>query len=170
VLVSCGSEEVLSYGSLNFVKKHASLAKDSVFSVNFDSASSFFGENMILVTGEKKLASYVKKEAEKTGSWFNIKNGVSPFSDQFPLNVSGVPSIWFMRHNTSGGYFPFHSHLNRMEIVDFRVLREVIDTAYNIVHELSGDISMPFPREIQAEFKSEISRYHKNLYCGEIKK
>ena len=164
VLVSCGSEEVLSYGSLNFAKKYRDIVMDAPIAINFDSCSSVYGENKILVTGEKKLLSYIKRRARKTGVWFNIEKGISPYSDHFPMNILGVPSIWFRRHNMSQGYFPFHSYMNQLEIVDFDVMQQVVNTAYHMVYELSDETKVPFPRAIPARDKKKISLLNRNLY------
>ncbi len=169
ILVSCGSEEVLSYGSLNFARKYADTVKKAVFAVNFDSCSCLYGENKILVTGNGKLLSYVKEKTGKTGVWYNVERGVSPYSDHFPMNVLGVPSIWFRRANMAQGYFPFHSNLNRLEIIDFGVMQEVVEAAGSIISELSGDAPMPFPRLISQGERSQISRFHVNLFGGELK-
>jgi Iap family predicted aminopeptidase len=166
-LVSFGSEEVLSYGALNFVKENEEVVENSVFAINFDSCSSFYGENKILITGEDKLTSYIEKEVDRSGKWFNLSSDTSPFSDHFPFNVKGVPSIWFRRHNSSQGYFPFHSHLNQLEIVDFNVMEEVVDISFKMICELADIPEMPFPREISSQNKEKISYYHKEL-CGSM--
>ncbi len=169
VLVSCGSEEVLSYGSLNFAREYPEMVRQAVFAVNFDSCSCIYGENKILVTGTDKLFSYVKSRVRKNGEWYNMEKGVSPYSDHFPMNVLGVPSIWFRRANMAQGYFPFHSHLNQLEIVDFHVMKEVMDAAYGIIDELSGDVPMPFPRQISQREQRKISIANTEMFGGLLK-
>jgi|LSQX01.2.fsa_nt_gb Iap family predicted aminopeptidase len=169
LLVSCGSEEVLSYGSFNFVKNNKDMVKNCMFNINFDSCSSFYGENKILVTGEEKLSSYIKEKVEQSGEWYNLSSDISPFSDQFPFNIMGVPSIWFRRHNSYQGYFPFHSHLNELEIVDFNVMKGVIDMAYEILDDVSSGKDMPFPREISVADKERIDVFHKDLFGDLLK-
>jgi hypothetical protein len=128
-MVSFGTEEQLSVGSAAYVREHRVGPADTGLVINFDSVSSPLGHWMLSVAGGEPLARLAAREFARHELDVAVCREITPFSDHFPFNLAGVPSLWFMRTNFVGGRWQHHSphdNLDNVSAVELqRMLRAV---------------------------------------------
>lgn len=163
IFISFGAEEVLSYGSFQFVKSNPGILKNTVIVINFDAFASFFGESIIRITGDNSLKKFIKEIVKNSPIYFKVEKLVSPYSDHYPFNLFKIPSLYTGRINCKGGFFHYHSDLDNMEIIDFKILAETIEIFKRIVEEISFKKKLPFLRLIPISQIKEIEKYSINL-------
>lgn len=147
-----GVEERLSVGSYLYMRSLTKAeAKKVVFCLNADTIASRVGKNVALSTGAPELSEYLGRRFEELGHVSEIRPGVSPYSDQFPFNICGVPSVWLTRLNTfDASHWTLHSRHDSLENVSSELLAETASVYATVLAELASAPSMPFPRSIPA--------------------
>ncbi|MEN6400589.1 MAG: hypothetical protein ABFD94_01485 [Armatimonadia bacterium] len=88
---------------------------------------------------------------------------VSPFSDQFPFNMLGVPSIWFHRSNFFGSRFFHHSEHDQVDVLDFDLLARTAEVAGAMVADLAASDKLPFPATIPQSQQRLIEKSRREL-------
>lgn len=162
-LVSFGAEEVLSRGSFHFVENNPGFVSDTAMVFNIDGEGSALGQSRISHTGGPRLTAYLESKAAASPGYYELVEKVSPFSDQFPFNMAGVPSAWFMRHNFWEHYYQFHSRRDLPGVVDAGLVARSARLILEMSLELAAGPGMPFPRSIPARLRSEMARLEKGL-------
>lgn len=147
-----GVEERLSVGSYLYMRSiEKTDARNVVFCLNADTIASRIGKNVALATGGPDLEAYLGRRFGDQGLNSEIRPGVSPYSDQFPFNICGVPSVWLTRLNTfDASHWTLHSRHDSLENVSARLLAETASAYATILAELASMETLPFPRAIPA--------------------
>lgn len=157
-LISFGAEEILSRGSFFFVGNNRRFIDDTALVVNIDGEGSALGESRVSWTGTGGMGAWLAGKLEDSGGYYQAQEKISPYSDQFPFNMAGIPSAWFMRHNFWSHYYQFHSRRDLPRAVDFEVTAETARLVREIIVETASG-RMPFPRAVTAAQAKEIDRY-----------
>ncbi|NOZ20267.1 MAG: M28 family peptidase [Planctomycetes bacterium] len=162
--ITVGTEEQLSEGSKHYVLAHKKEMKKIVFNLNTDSIGSWMGQNECFVAGGKDLEKYANKVMDDTGFNAEVKRDISPFSDQFPFNMFGVPSLWFHRSNCPGGRWYHHSKHDVPSSLSNDIIARTINTQAAILNDLAHRKKLPFKRSIPADQMKLVKTYKRDLY------
>ncbi len=164
--VSYGVEERLSVGAYAYMRSlSAKERKGVVFACNFDSVASHVGEDVAVVTGNPALHRLVDRHWERRRHPVRIEDAVSPYSDHFPLNIVGVPSLWLSRPSMMGsGYWTLHSVHDNLDNVDARVLARTVDSADALLSDVASADRLPFARKIAPPLAKEVRQVAKTAY------
>ncbi len=167
LFLSFGAEEVLSWGSFHFVASHPEIVSQIRTVVNFDSIGSPFGKHVLLVTGSPSLKRYAASHTTRFPAYFEVMTDVSPFSDHYPFNVMGVPSLWFRRIDSGITHGKYHSCQDTLHRVSIPIVQESGSCATKIIQELAYSRTMPFSEKMPADLYDRILRLHSTL-CRNI--
>jgi len=161
-----GVEERLSVGSYLYMRDlGAAEARKVVFCMNADTIASRVGKNVALATGTPVLGNYLSRKFEELGHVSEIRNEVSPYSDHFPFNIHGAPSVWATRLNTfDASHWMLHSVHDSLENVSSRLLAETASVYAAILSELASVDEVPFPRAIPAGQKRVVQQVAKTSF------
>jgi len=153
---SFGAEEQLSEGARWYAFESGE-AEDVRFVLNNDSAGARVGATGVHVTGPSALADWVSRRAKRSPLQFRIAEDVSPFSDQFPFNTKGAPSLWFYRRTTAGGRHYHHTVRDGLAEVSFEYIARLAEFEARLIRELACVKRWPFPTRFPAELKSQLA-------------
>lgn len=162
--VTFGWEENLSEGSRQYVVNPANAAAKTALMLNFDSLGSWLGHNECFCVGDASMRRFLTAHLRRQAFVADVRAEVSPFSDQFPFNLLGVPSVWFHRHNFPGGRFYHHSEYDRPDVIDFDQLARTLEVAKAMLLDLAGQKDLPFERAIPMGQQREIGRHRAELF------
>ena len=162
IFISFGSEEVLSYGAFQFVRTYPEIVKNTLITINFDTIASIIGESKIIITGNKTLSKYIKENVGRY-NYFKVEEGGSPYSDQFPFNIKGIPSLFVWRVNCATGFYHYHSFKDNLEVIDINLIDKTIKTFYEVIEDISVKDKISFISNISPKQKRNINRYNKGL-------
>lgn len=164
--VSYGVEERLSVGAYMYMRSlSAKEAGNVVFVCNFDSAASHIGQDVAGVTGTPALERLVRRHWDKRKHPVRVRPMVNPYSDHFPFNIVGAPSIWLTRPSMMGeGYWTLHSAHDNLDNVSATVLARTLDTTRALLDEIVTADRLPFARKIDPKLAAEVRRVAKNAY------
>jgi Zn-dependent M28 family amino/carboxypeptidase len=163
-LISFGAEEQLSVGSFAYVRRHRVTPKDVGLVVNFDSVSSPLGHWVMSVPGNTALARYAKRRLAAGGLDVEVLPEITPFSDQFPFNRNGVPSLWFMRTNFPGGRWQHHSTHDALENVSTDEVRRLLVVVHPFIKSLALQTKWPFLSVLPAREQAFARRLGRELF------
>jgi len=165
-----GTEEQLSEGSKHYVLRHRREMKKFVFCLNTDSVGCWMGESQVFVAGTRALEKFAEESAGQAGFSASVTRDISPFSDQFPFNMFGVPSLWFHRQNCPGGRWYHHSKHDTPAVLSDEVMAATLRAEAVVLDRVANAGRLPFPREIPAGQRGVIERYKRDLYgLGDVK-
>ncbi len=156
--ISFGAEEQLSVGSTAYARRHAVSPAREALAVNFDSVSSPLGHVVLSVAGSAGLARFTSRELARFGLDVVVHQEITPFSDHFPFNRGGVPSVWFMRPNFPGGRWQHHSPHDTLANVSVAEVQRLLHAVDPLLVDLAGRSTLPFPRRIPPAQRAEIRR------------
>jgi Iap family predicted aminopeptidase len=163
-LISFGAEEQLSVGSFAYVRQHRIKPSAVGLVVNFDSVASPLGHWIMSVPGNTALARQAKRRLAARGLDVAVLPEITPFSDQFPFNRVGVPSLWFMRANFPGGRWQHHSEHDSLDNVSTVEVRRLLDAVYPLLKSLAAQAKWPFPCELPAREQALARRLGRELF------
>jgi hypothetical protein len=147
-IVSFGAEEQLSVGSFAYVRQHRIQPSQVGLVVNFDSVSSPLGHWLMSVPGNTGLARHASRRLAAAGLDVDTRPEITPFSDQFPFNRLGIPSLWFMRTNFPGGRWQHHSVHDSLENVSVPEVRRLLGAVHPLILSLAAQTKWPFPAKL----------------------
>lgn len=159
-----GWEENLSEGARNYVIHPQNQAAKSAFMFNFDAIGSWMGKNHVYCVGDRKMRKFVADHLRQSKFVAEVLADVSPFSDQFPFNMLGVPSIWFYRSNFFGSRFFHHSEHDQVDVLDFDLLARTAEVAGAMVADLAASEKLPFPATIPESQRRLIEKSRRELF------
>ena len=161
-----GVEERLSVGSYLYMRGlGAAEARKVVFCMNADTIASRVGKNVAMATGTPELADYLARKFAESGHVAEIRNEVSPYSDHFPFNIHGAPSVWATRLNTfDASHWMLHSVHDSLENVSPGLLADTASVYANILSELASVERVPFPRKLPTAQQREVNRVAKTSF------
>lgn len=161
-----GVEEKLSLGAYLYTQSLKKTERENILiGINADSIGSRIGQNVAICTGGSELSLYFKNEFGELDYPVQIRNEVNPYSDHFPLNIYGIPSIWATRINLcNSGWWTLHSKHDNMNNLNLDICLNTISVYASILTKLSKTPNLPFPRKIPSNLMREIKVVAKNLY------
>ena len=164
--ISYGVEEKLSVGAYTHMRSlGTSEAAKIVFCLNADSIGGRIGQNTAFCTGTPLMRDYFRSRFEDLGYAGEAYDEVSPYSDHFPLNICGVPSVWATRLSLfKSSYWTLHSRHDSLDNISLSVCAQTISVYGKILQELAACPKMPFPREISPKLKRRIKEIAKKSY------
>lgn len=162
--ISFGTEEQLSVGSAAYVRQHHVTPRDTSLVINFDSVASPLGHCNLSVAGGPELARYSTKKLAAGGLDVAVQPELTPFSDQFPFNRAGVPSLWFMRTNFPGGRWQHHSRHDSLENVSVTEVQRLLLAVHPLAADLVARERWPFPARLSTALHSRARRIGRELY------
>jgi hypothetical protein len=163
-LISFGAEEQLSVGSFAYVRQHRVMPSGVGVVVNFDSVSSPLGHWIMSVPGNASLARHAQRRLAARGLEVEVLPEITPFSDQFPFNRVGVPSLWFMRTNFPGGRWQHHSIHDSLQNVSIPEVQRLLGAVYPLIHSLGSRAKWPFPSELPPREQALARRIGRELF------
>jgi hypothetical protein len=162
--ISFGTEEQLSVGSAAYVRQHHITPRDTGLVINFDSVASPLGHFNLSVAGAPELARYSTKKLAAAGLDVAVQPELTPFSDQFPFNRAGVPSLWFMRTNFPGGRWQHHSRHDSLENVSVAAVLRLLPAVQRLAADLAARDLWPFPARLPAALHTRARKIGRELY------
>ncbi len=84
-----------------------------------------------------------------------VMERVSPFSDMFPFNARGCPSVFLHRMNQAGTRYFHHSHLDDLQSISSDVIATHANAAAHLAH-IAAFADPPFQRMIPEEQMEEV--------------
>lgn len=163
-LISFGTEEQLSVGSAAYVRQHRTTSRDTGLVINFDSIASPLGHWWMFVSGAGSLARYAGNELARRGVDVDTRRELNPFSDQFPFNRAGVPSLWFTRTNFPGGRWQHHSPHDTLANVSAEEVQRLLAAVHPLVATLARAVKWPFRDALPADQLAAARKIGRALY------
>ena len=164
--VSYGAEEVLSVGSYLYARslKRAE-QRQIVLAVNADSISSAVGTDNVRVTGTPQLLKLTKDVWKARKHPAEISEGAYAYSDHFPLNIVGVPSLSLGRPRAEGGgCWQLHSPHDTVEHVSASVIRRTIETTAEFLLRVANAKRLPFARRFSPKVGRDVATIAREVY------
>lgn len=162
--ISFGTEEQLSVGSAAYVARHRRESARAGLVINFDSVASPLGHWEMYVAGHPGLTRYTRRRLAAGGLDVAVKPEIIPFSDHFPFNRAGAPSLWFMRTNFPGGRWQHHSHHDTLENVSAAEVLKLLQAVYPLITDLAQRSRWPFPGGLPAAQATTVRRLGRELF------
>jgi len=150
-------EEIGLIGSEEYVHAHRREMRNVQFMVNVDAAGAG-GEPVLLIQGWKELLPVFKDMAKRMKQPWTLKNGISPYSDQFNFAAAGVPS-GFMSSTRPPGRKPGergwgHTAADTLDKVSPRGLQmDALNLARLLLHMSFQEQDWPAAHKGKAEIK-----------------
>lgn len=148
--ISYGTEEQLSEGARYYAENAADLDRIQ-FVLNVDSIGAIMGQTVIFYAGSPDMEKLVRLANETTNFPGHICRELSPFSDHFPLNVRGIPAVWYYRKTFAGARHYHHSVLETPEVLSPSVLENTVRHQAVLLEEVSNAQPLPFANRISDE-------------------
>jgi hypothetical protein len=166
-LISFGSEEQLSVGSAEYVRKHRSeIEKYGRFMFNVDSSGSVMGWTEINYNGSEKIIDAITPYFHGRDIYFSSSNDVVPYTDQFPFAACGVPGLWLFRRNCAAGRFFHHRSDEKIDRISTEILSKQVDAGAAFMCDLANSAKFPFKTGIPRKQADTIKKYWKDLFGG----
>lgn len=162
--VTFGWEENLSEGSRQYVVNPANRAAQTALMLNIDSVGSWLGHNHVYCTGDRSLQRWVASHLRRLRQTAQIEPEVSAFSDQFPFNLSGVPSIWLHRSNFPGGRFYHHSEFDQLDVLNFDLLARTAELSALLLADLAARPDLPFVPDLPPGQRRQLQQLRRAYY------
>ncbi|HUR57600.1 MAG TPA: M28 family peptidase [Opitutaceae bacterium] len=162
--ISFGAEEQLSVGSTDYALRHAVAPDNVALAVNFDSVSSPLGHFILSVAGSPGLARFSAASLGRRGLDVVVQREITPFSDHFPFNRGGVPSLWFMRTNFPGGRWQHHSPHDTLANVSAAEVLRLLQAVEPFLLDLADRPVLPFPARLPPAQQREVRSVAANCW------
>ncbi len=152
-----GAEEQLSEGSRQYVAMHPDEVGRTRVMLNLDSMAAITGRNQFMVAGPEGLLTAVRALMAPAAPVISgeVMAEVSPFSDMFPFNVHGVPSVFFHRMNQAGTRYFHHSHLDDLQSISSQVIAMHANALAHLAYQCAFS-DLPFRRAIPDAQMAEV--------------
>ncbi|HRU07534.1 MAG TPA: M28 family peptidase, partial [Candidatus Brocadiia bacterium] len=168
--VGYGVEERLSVGAYRHYQNRARNGMAAaVFGYNADSCGAKLGVNRLTVTGPAALERLTRKLIQQTGYVSNVESCVTPYSDQFALNMLGVPTLWVHRVTNTSGDWCFHSTHDNLNAVDAGKIAEQAAFAAEMLRAIDGAKTLPFEVKLPPAQWKEVAALARQLIGIDLK-
>lgn len=154
---SFGAEELLSEGSRAYALVSGG-ARNVCFVLNNDSMGARVGSTDVCVTGPAELGAWLRRRAGQVPLQFRVGDEISPFSDHFPFNAAGVPSLWFYRPTLTTGRHFHHTTRDSLAGLSLDLVADMAAFQASLVRELAFAARLPFPASLPPLLAARISR------------
>jgi len=166
-LVSFGSEEQLSVGSAQYVRRHrAELAERGRFLLNFDSFGSHLGWLELIAGGFQEMPDFLGGVFQRHDLYLYVTTQVVPYADHFPFVAAGVPAASLLRSNCTSGRFFHHRPDDDLSRISSGLMARVLDASLEALLELADCEDLPFPARIPAEQARAVEHCWNDLFGG----
>ena len=164
---SYGVEERLSIGSyLHMRSLKPAQRKQIVFALNADGGAATMGYDVVRVTGTPALEKLARGIWDKRKHPAQISSVVNPYSDHFPMNMIGAPSVDVTRISIpDAAAWHLHSEYDNPAHVSSAVLARTIDTAAVLLRRVADAPRLPFPRKIEPSLARQVRSVARIDYC-----
>jgi len=164
--ISYGVEERLSIGSYLYMRSLSRAEQRRIQLVaNADSISSAVGTDEVRITGTPALHRLVQRVWDANRHPVQMPARVHAYSDHYPFNIVGVPSVSLGRPGiVAGGCWQLHSEHDNVDHVSSAVLARTIDTTADLLERVANARTLPFPRRIEPRLAREVATIAKNIY------
>ncbi len=162
--ISFGAEEQLSVGSAAYVREHRIDPTGVGLVINFDSVSSPLGHWQMSVAGAAALQRFGVRQLAAQGLDVDAEAEITPYSDHFPFNRAGIPSLWFMRTNFPGGRWQHHSVHDTLQNVSVEPVQQLLAAVLPMIRTLGGQSRWPFPAALPPEQLTLARRTGRELF------
>ena len=149
-----GAEEELSEGARQYVLEHHDAVERSHLCVNFDAIGSAIGHNQVHVTGPEELAQVARETPDYP---CEVSVDLTPYSDMFPYNIFGVPSLWYYRVNMPNFRYFHHSEHDDLPAVSPAVTARTASAAAHVTWR-AAYAEPTWHREIPQEQAAELRK------------
>lgn len=167
-LCAFGAEEQLSVGSASYVRKHRQeIEENGVFMCNFDSFGTAMGWTELFIVGDDETVETVDSRFKKEDIYAVIQRQITPYVDNFPFSVAGVPGLWVLRKNCENGHTYHHRADNTPDKLDFSISARHVDAGKAVI-SYYADSEKPINamRILSPEQQQEISSMWEAVYGG----
>lgn len=164
--ISYGVEERLSIGSYLYMRLLSKAQqRQVVWVLNADGISSAVGTDQVRVTGTPAMERLAKRVWQSQKHPAEVMAMVSAYSDHFPFNIIGVPSVFLGRQSIVGGAaWQLHSRHDNPQHVSAAVLARTIDTAAQLLIKVANAPKLPFTRRIEPILAKQVATIARNVY------
>jgi len=157
---SFGAEEQLSEGSRWYALESGE-AEHVRFVINTDSVGARCGATEVYVTGDDRLLAWFRSQSQRSVLQFAPKHEIIPFSDQFPFNCRGVPSLWFCRLTIVAGRHFHHTVRDTLSEISFDGLARLAEFQAEMVETLATAAKFPFAAALSAKHQQDVDAARK---------
>lgn len=164
--ISYGVEERLSVGAYMYMRSLSRAEKEKlVLAVNADTIASPVGVDSAYISGDSRLAGRVQACWSRRKHHLEVHRELSPYSDHFPLNICGVPSLWLTRPSVAhGGYWTMHSTHDNIANVSPAVIARTIGSTAAFLKEVANAPRFPFARRLGRDIMRDVKRIARREY------
>ena len=162
--VSYGVEERLSVGAYVHARLLGREARNVRLVINADAPGSRVGVDRVLVTGSPQASRLLDKHYKACGHPAQIIRGSNIYSDQFPLNIYGVPSLFITRPSLGDGHWTLHTGLDSLQNIDAAVLARSVKTIAALLDQLASQQHFDIPRSLGKDLLPTVRRGARDAY------
>lgn len=164
-LVSFGTEEQLSVGAAQYVRRHRSDLRAIGLVLNLDSVASVLGHYWLIRAGTAQFGAWLQRALARHGLDTVQKPEPMPFADHFPFSAYGVPAATLYRPNMDSGMrWQHHSRYDNLQNVSVTELSRVIQAIGAVTLDLAMRRHWPFGRGLAPDQRAETRRLARDLY------
>lgn len=164
--ISYGVEERLSIGSYLYMRSlSAAERKRLVCCINFDTVGSPVGSDQAQIVGDTALARLVEKIWDHRRHPLKITTGLNPYSDQFPMNILGIPSVFLTRRSVADtGYWNLHSVHDNLDHVSSITLKRTVESSAKVLDSAANSVKLPFRRRLSPGVMRDVRKMARSEY------
>ncbi len=164
--VSYGVEERLSIGSYLYMRSLSKAQQRKIiFAANADGISSAVGTDHVRVTGTPPLERLVQQTWRTGKHPAQISSSVHAYTDHFPFNIVGVPSVSLGRSAIVGGAsWQLHSKHDNTDHVSTKVLARSINTTAKLLLRIANVKTSLFTRRINPILQRQVRSIARDIY------
>lgn len=139
-LIAFGSEEQLSVGSSQYVRRHREeIEKCGKFMCNFDSCSTPMGWSTFIMNATPELRARLAEHHHKHGVYYEEILQPDPTNDLFPFTVLGVAGVTALRRNCESGKFYHHQPTDTIDNISFEIAAQIAASSLAWLEQLADD-------------------------------
>lgn len=163
--ISFGVEERLSVGAYVHVRLLGRDARKVRLAVNADAISSAVGVDTMTVTATGQAAKLTAEHFKACRHPAKVVRDTTIFSDHFPFNIIGVPSLYLGRPSLmDSGHWTLHTKLDNLKNSDPAVLARSIATIARLLDRLARLPRFPIPRRLGKDLDPRVRQGAKQGY------
>jgi Zn-dependent M28 family amino/carboxypeptidase len=151
----CGSEELGLLGSKAFVSKNEELLDEIKFCFNFDMCGTALGGNLIFITGEKELETFVEQYC-KVAAYSAETRCCVHSSDSAPFCDHNIPALGLSRGTFAAEIHTIH---DLMATLNESAIRKNTEFAIRIIGDIANAAVIPVKKGMPEERKKELNKY-----------
>ncbi len=142
-LITFGSEEQLSVGSAQYVRRHRDeIEKQGKFMCNFDSCGSLVGWDFFIMNADPALRDRLITHYNTRDIYYESMLQPDPTNDLFPFTVLGVPGFTVMRRNCESGKFYHHTPMDTLDKLSPEALAKRASATAEWITELADSADL----------------------------